>query len=187
MASKSDDSVVSGKHQAAVRVSVWQKLSKRWVVAGVIVVIVVAGGGWLLMHRHKAAPVSNVPQLSGDALSNAVNKKLGAYNYIGAVQLLKGQKSFNEAATQLLLANVYASQKDYSKALAIYASLDKAGKLSSSSAAAGGAIAEQAGDKKTALHYYQQAVQKARSDKQLSNDDLVQMYQAKVDELGQKQ
>lgn len=153
--------------------------------AGVVVVLLLTVGAWGLLQRDEMTTFK-VPQLSGDALSAAVNKKLGAYDYLGAVQLLKGQKTAEQPATQLLLANVYASQKNYSAALAIYAALQKAGKLSSQSAAAAGAIAEQGGDTKTALSYYQTAVQKAGTKQRPANDDELHMYQAKVVELQQK-
>jgi tetratricopeptide (TPR) repeat protein len=150
------------------------------VVAAIIAVI------WWVGHRPKPEPAPSVPQFSGQALVDEVNKKYSSNDYGGAVKLLKGQKSINETGTQLLLANAYANQGDKAAALKVYDKLQDENKLVAESAAAAALLAEQLNDNAKALAYYKIAVEKLKTDNNQAISDHLPMYEAKVDELTKK-
>lgn len=154
--------------------------------AVIVIVLLIIAFIWWIGHRPKPEPASKVPQYSGQALVDEVNKKYGLNDYAGAINLIKGQKSINEIETQLLLANAYSNQGNQASALEIYDKLHKDNKLTASSLAAAATLAEQKGDNAKALDYYKAAVARVQDDTNRENEDLLPMYQAKVDELTKK-
>ncbi|HSX07996.1 MAG TPA: hypothetical protein VLG11_03835 [Candidatus Saccharimonadales bacterium] len=177
MAKKSDNTVVVteprvDKHKALI-------------VAGIVLVVVaVAAGGWWLATHRKVAPSSYGPQYTGQALVNAVNKKYGTHDYTGAITLLKGQKTINTEATQLLLAAAYANAHDFKTSLTTYQQIDKKFKLNSDQAATAASIAAQAKDYKTAIALFQEA--KQRLDASTNSQDQSAVYDYQISELQKK-
>ncbi|HSW92634.1 MAG TPA: hypothetical protein VLH14_01985 [Patescibacteria group bacterium] len=162
-----------------------KRLSQRQIIGVVFVVVVLVGLliGWIV-YTHR--PKSTVPQYDSAALVNEVSKDISKRDFDSAIKLIKGQKIFKETSTQNLLASVYTSKGDFKSALVVYAALDKSNDLTSGAASAAGAIAAQTNDNQTALHYYQEALQKAQADKNLPNQDVIPMYQQKIADLQKK-
>ncbi len=175
--------------------SAYTRLSRRFgrrqiAVYFLLVLFLAAGGlGYYAWQQKKddnkkTGSTSEVqPQLTGAALSDAVNIKLGTKDYNGAISLLKEQKQQTGLDTQLLLVSAYTADGDYKNALAIYDSLDKAGKLSGVNTVGAAQVAEQAADYKTAVRYYTSAKSRIQAEKSHTAEDLIRLCDAKIAEL----
>lgn len=148
----------------------------------IALVLTAIGLSWYFGHRPKSEPASKVPQYSEQQLANEVNKRTGQNNYVGAIELIKGQKTINESAVQLLLAAAYANNKEYSKALDIYDSLEVRHKLNEINTATAAEVAERAGKYQKAIDLYKKA--KKRGDS--ANTDQQAVYNFKISELEKK-
>ena len=180
MSQKHDVTVVDSKKR-------WNKRTVTIVLIVVIALAVVgAGVGWWLGHKSdKKATEGEIPKLSGQALTDAVNQKYAKGDYAGAAKLVEAQDaSRTDPQTELLLASSYANAKNYKAALDLYADLDQKDSLSGQDTATAGDIAERAKDYQLAITYYQKAIDRVKAGPEASaNADLVPMYQAKIAEL----
>jgi tetratricopeptide (TPR) repeat protein len=148
----------------------------------IVLVILVAGGVYWVMHRSKDEPASKVPQYSGQALVTEVNKRYGQHDYAGVINLLKGQKSIDEPATQLLLAGAYTNKGDFASAVVIYEKLEKQGALDETYAATAADAAERGKQYQKAIDFYKKAKERAPSDA----TDQKAVYDYKIAELEKK-
>lgn len=151
-------------------------------IAVIVAVIVIVGVVWFVGRNSKSEPEYKVPQYSGQALVDEVNKKYGAHDYAGAINLLKGQKTINETSTQLLLAAAYANKGDFAQSLAIYDAEEAKGDLPEVYAAAAADVAERAQKHQKAIDFYQ--IAKQRADKNAV--DQIAVYDYKIGELQKK-
>lgn len=178
MASKSDEIVVMQPDEK-VRVKLLVGLS-----IALIVVIIASVAAYLLLFNGKGQESKQgVPK--GQALDQAINRAYAQKDYDKAASLVAQQGNANDPAMQLKLALAYSNGKQYSKALEIFASLDKAGKLNSSYLSAAAETAVSAGNKQSAIHYYQEAVAKVKSEGAVTADSQTEVYQKKIDDLSQ--
>ncbi len=165
------------------------RFSKRAKVIAVCIVLaalVIGGGVWWLMSGHENKPKQpTTTEPSTAALSKAIDQYMASKDYKSAINLLKKQ-SGNDSHTQKLLAAAYANDKDYKNSLSTYEALDKANNLSANDSATAAAVAERAGDYALAVKYYNQAAEKAASEKTPTYTDQVLMYKAKAKELQKK-
>ncbi len=150
----------------------------------IFLVLALIGFFWWWGNRPKPEPVADVPQYSGQALLDAINKKYGQSDYLGAIKLLKGQKTINETGTQLLLAAAYINAGQSDKALPIYDKLDQAGKLNELDMAAAAEAADRAKQYQKAIDWYKKA--KASANKQTTSLDQAAVYDYKITELQKK-
>lgn len=154
-------------------------------VAVIAAVLAIIGFAWWWGHRPKEEPAPTVPQYSGQALVDEVQKKYGNHDYAGAIQLLKGQESIDEPGTLLLLAGAYANKGDYKKSLEVYQQVEKDHKLNTHDAATAGDIATQAGDYQAAAGFYEKAKQRLGNNDPTGGDQA-QVYDAKISETREK-
>jgi tetratricopeptide (TPR) repeat protein len=153
--------------------------------AVIILVALIIGAVWWAGHRPKPEPVSAFPQYSQADLVKEVNKKYGAHDYIGAINLINGQKIVNETSTQLLLAGAYANAGDNKRALAIYEQLDKSTKLNDIDTATAAAIAERDKQYQKAIDFYKKAKERLKGS---ANDSVDQaaIYDYQISALEKK-
>jgi hypothetical protein len=135
---------------------------KRGVIIGaialVLLILIVLGSMWgagVFSSGQKPTAKSTVPQLSGQALQNAVHRQLLSGDTAAAVKLIKGQdhSSFEH---QKLLVTVYEWAHKPQKALDVYNRNDQPGKLKSFAADAG-RLAAKLRENSRAIHYYKEA------------------------------
>jgi len=160
----------------------YQKRSVLIDIVVIIAVVALISIVWWVGHKPKPAPVSAVPQYSGQTLVDQVNKKYGLHDYVGAIHLIQGQKTSSDRATQLLLASAYANSGDNQKALDIYEQQDKKSALSESDAASAASVA-------TSLKQYQKAIdlfQKAKQRANPAGTDQIAIYDYQIKELQKK-
>lgn len=157
---------------------------KRNALVGLVVLVVFLGAGlmWYMATHKRATPQSKVPQYSGQQLVDEVNLRYGRHDYVGAIELIKGQQTINSTETQLLLAGAYANSGDNTRALEIYDRLDSENKLQESETAVAGEVAERTHDYQKAIAYYKKA--KQRADPNFT--DQLAVYDYKVTELEKK-
>ena len=168
-----------------------RRFNKRTVLTVIILVVtlvVIGVGVWLwAVHSSdkKKSGEGEIPKLSGQALTDAVNQKYAKGDYAGAAKLVEAQDaSRTDPQTELLLASSYANAQNYKAALDLYADLDKKDSLSGQDTATAGEIAERAKEYQLAITYYQKAIDRVKADPEASaNADLVPMYEAKISEL----
>lgn len=164
----------------------WNSKRRLLIDAGVILLVaVVIGIIWWVGHRPKPEPASKYPQYSQQELVNEVNKKYGAHDYIGAIDLIKGQKIINESDTQLLLAGAYANAGNNKQALEIYDRLNSEIKLNDIDSATAGQIAERDKQYQKALNFYKQAKERLKGSPNESADQAA-VYDYKISELEKK-
>lgn len=170
MADKSDVTVVANGKQPNKRVLI-----------GLIVVgfVLIIGVVWWLSQRETPKPTPTVPQYSGQALLDEVNKHVGKRQYDQAIKLIQGQESMKETDKQLLLASTYANASKYKDALAIYEQLDADDKLNETYSATAADVAERAKEYQQAINWYKQAKQLAPKDA----TDQIAVYDYKIAEL----
>lgn len=157
---------------------------KKNALVGVVVLVVLLGAGltWYLVANKKTVPPSKVPQYSGLQLVDEVNLRYGKHDYIGAIELIKGQQTINTPETQLLLAGAYANSGDNARALEIYDRLEAENKLQENETAIAAEIAERNKDYQKAIAYYKKAKQRADP----NNADQAAVYDYKIAELEKK-
>lgn len=158
---------------------------KRNVLIDVVViaaVLIIIGVVWWVGHRPKAEPAPSVPQYSGQALVAEVNKKYGNHDYVGAIKLIKGQKSINELSTQMLLAAAYANKGDNQEAVSIYEWQEKQKPLSETHIATAAEIAARNKQYQKAIDFYEKAKQRANP----AETDQIAVYDYQIAELRKK-
>jgi tetratricopeptide (TPR) repeat protein len=162
----------------------WDK--KNALVGLVVLVLLVAGGlVWYFAFRKDASPASTVPQYSGQKLVDELNKHYGANDFVGAIGLLKGQKTINTPEVQLLLASAYSNKGDYKESLNIYNGLDRGGNLSAENTASAAEVAEKAKEYGQAATYYDKAANRMEKESNFVQD-LPLLYRQKAEEMRSK-
>lgn len=173
------------------------KMNKKRLIISSVIILVVVGGGiaafvwWVQFNSGASLTTSGsskkVTQYAPNdqKLVDDLNQKYGMGDYQGAIKLLEGQQSIQDTNTQLLLAGAYANAGDYKKALQIYQTLDKAGKLPQESLGNMGDMAEKAGDTAAAIAAYKRAKSFAASSNEV--DDQGAVYDYKIAQLEKKQ
>lgn len=155
---------------------------KNAIIGFVVLVVLAAGAVYWVANRPKEEPASQVPQYSGQALVNEVNKRYGQHDYAGVIRLLEGQKSASEPDTQLLLAGAYTNKGEHKKAVAIYEQLNKQNALNEIYLATAADAAERAGQYQKAIDFYKKARERANP----AATDQIATYDYKIAELEKK-
>lgn len=155
---------------------------KNAIIGFVVLVVLVAGAVYWVVNRPAEEPTSKVPQYSGQALVNEVNRRYGQHDYAGVIKLLEGQKSVNEPDTQLLLAGAHTNKGDYESAVAIYERLEKQNALNGTYAATAADAAERAKQYQKAIDFYKKAKTRANP----AATDQIGVYDYKIAELEKK-
>jgi tetratricopeptide (TPR) repeat protein len=175
------------------------KMNKQRLITILAIVLVLVGGliiftVWRIQESYRAveesskAPKKNIPQYTPEQkqdLADEVNKKYGAGDYQGAIELIESQKNIGDVNTQLLLAGAYANAGNYAKSLEIYKKLDDAKKLPDVSLQNMASIAEGAKDYRLAIDLYKRAKSYALSLSE-RNDDQIAMYDYQIVQLEKK-
>lgn len=162
-----------------------------------VIALILIGGAiafalWKTASQDTKAPKTPRPEGSTQeyttdpALVSEVNQKYGAGDYKGAIKRIEEQKNTNDVGTQLLLAGAYANSGDVKKALSIYKTIDKEGRLPNTALGNMAEMAERAGDYRTALDAYKRAKQYAVSSGTETQDQIA-VYDYKIAELEKKQ
>lgn len=149
----------------------------------IVLIILVAAGIVYYKASQKKEPVSNVPQYSEQALIKELNKKYATHDFLGAIELVKGQKTIDQTNIQLLLAAAYGNAGQFQSAVGVYDALERKAPLVEMYASTAAVAAEGAKDYKKAIDYYKKA--KGRLDK-TANVDQAQVYDYKISELEKK-
>lgn len=161
----------------------WSK--KRNVLIDAAVILLVAaiiGVVWWIGHRPDPEPTPVVAQYSGQALVDEVQKRYALNDYLGAINLIKGQKTINERDTQLVLAVAYSNSNQHAKAVAIFDNLEKSKPLPEGDAALAAEVAERDKQYQKAVDYFKKA--KDRADAEAV--DQIALYDYKIAELEKK-
>lgn len=151
----------------------------------VLVVLLTAGLIWYFALRKEAPPAPTVPQYSGQQLVDELNKRYGANDFVGAIELLKGQKTADTPEVQHLLASAYANKGEYRESLAVYGKLDSGGHLSAEDTASAAEVAEKAKDYQQAAGYYDRAASRIEKESNFIQD-LPLLYRQKAEEMRKK-
>jgi len=152
---------------------------------GILVVLLAAGLLWYFVFRNDAPPAPTTPQYSGQQLVDELNKRYGANDFVGAIELLKGQKSVDTPEVQLLLASAYANKGDYKESLVVYSKLDSSGNLSAENTASAAEVAEKAKDYQQAAGYYDRAASRLEKEGNYVQDASL-LYRQKAEEMRKK-
>ena len=161
--------------------------SKRWYqrrnvlidIAVIVAVLIIITVIWWIGHRPKPAEPSNVPQYTGQALVDEVNKKYGQHDFVGAIKLVQGQKTISETSTQLLLAAAYFNAGDNQKSLDVYEKLEKQKPLSENDCVNAANAATRLNQKQKAIAYFEKAKQRANP----KDVDQLEVYDYQIKEL----
>lgn len=151
-------------------------------IAVIIAVILIVGIIWWVGHRSKGDDQPKVPQYNASALVEEVNKKYGNHDFLGAINLIKGQKTINQTDTQLLLAGAYSNAGSNQKALDIYEKQETVKSLSENYAALAADCASRVKQYQKAIDFFQKAKERTPAE----NTDQKAVYDYQIQELQKK-